>query len=64
MHLATRFLENFDSVGRWRDHYPVHKKQQDGNVVMRNGAKVDASGILPGGTRIRDITDLKPHLVE
>ncbi|MCP4888003.1 MAG: hypothetical protein GY904_15475 [Planctomycetaceae bacterium] len=51
-------------MGRWRDHYPVHGKQQDGNVVMRNGAKVDASGILPGGTRIRDITDLKPHLVE
>lgn len=56
-------LENFDPVGLWRDFNPVDERQQDGNVVTRPGAKVDASAILPDGTRRRDIADLKSHVV-
>lgn len=57
-------LENFDPVGRWRDHYPVYQKQEDGSVSTENGPKVDANGKLPDGTKIRDVTDLKRYLVE
>ncbi len=57
-------LENFDPVGRWRDHYPVYRKQKNGRVSSENGPEVDARGELPDGTKIRDITDLKRYLVE
>ena len=57
-------LENFDPVGRWRTHYPIYEKRRSGNVVTRNGPKVDANGTLPDGTQIRDVRDLKKHLVD
>lgn len=56
-------LENFDPVGRWRDFYPVYKKQND-KVVTRKGQPIDASSSLPDGTELKDVADLKRYLVE
>ena len=57
-------LENFDPVGRWRTHYPLYEKQTNGNIVTRNGPKVDATGTLPDGTQLRGVKDLKKYLVD
>ncbi len=69
-------LENFDPVGRWRDHYPVYTKPPDGADVLKeqfysnvgegviDGPPVDAVGILADGARLEDVTDLKRHLLE
>ncbi len=45
-------LENFDPVGRWREQWPG------------TGKEIDASGILPDGTKIRDVVDLKRWLIQ
>lgn len=56
-------LENFDPVGRWRKHYPdfrrepVTKQQPQGQVV-------DSSGVLPDGTQLTSVVDLKQWLVK
>ena len=55
-------LENFDPIGRWRDHYPVYQRV-DGKVVRKDGQPVDALGTLADGTELRDVTDLKRYLV-
>jgi len=69
-------LENFDPIGRWRDHYPIYTKPPDGQETLTeqfyssvgkgviNGPPVDAVGILADGTRMEDVTDLKRHLLE
>lgn len=51
-------LENFDPVGRWRTTYPNFRSDQAGTETQA----VDATGVLPDGTPIRDITDLKRWL--
>ena len=68
-------LENFDPVGRWRDHYPVYTKPPDGQAALTEefystvgegvlpGPSVDAVGVLTDGTRLEDVTDLKRYLV-
>jgi len=56
-------LENFDPVGRWREHYPVYEKKGD-KVVTKKGLPVEAATTLADGTPIKDITDLKRYLVE
>ena len=68
-------LENFDPVGRWREHYPVYTKPPDGAKALEQefysaigegvatGPPVDAVGILADGTRLRDVTDLKRYLL-
>lgn len=56
-------LENFDPVGRWRDFYPVYKKQND-KVVTRKGQPIDASSSLPDGTELKDVADLKRYVVK
>lgn len=56
-------LENFDPVGRWREFYPVYRKQADGKVVTKKGQPVDSAGELSDGTPLRDIVDLKRYLV-
>jgi hypothetical protein len=43
-------LENFDAIGEWRDSY-------------MSGARVDASGQLPGGTTFNGPSDLRRVLV-
>jgi hypothetical protein len=69
-------LENFDPVGRWRDHYPVYTKPEDGakrlkeefyankGPATRRGPAIDATGQLPDGTRLESVIDLKRYLVE
>ena len=42
-------MENFDAVGKWRDH--------------DDGGKIDASGSLPGGTPFDGIAGLKKELI-
>jgi hypothetical protein len=56
-------LENFDPVGRWREHYPVYQGKGD-SVVREDGLPVDAAGTLEDGTELSDVTDLKRYLVE
>lgn len=56
-------LENFDPVGRYRDHYPIYQKQAD-QVVTLKGQKVDSASVLPDGTQLNDIADLKRYLIE
>jgi hypothetical protein len=41
-------LENFDAVGSWR--------------TLDEGQPIDASGVLPDGTRIDGVTDLRKSL--
>ncbi len=69
-------LENFDPVGRWRDHYPVYTKALDGREELKEefystvgkgtakGPIVDAVGILADGTRIHGAVGLKHYVLE
>lgn len=69
-------LESFDPVGRWRDHYPRYIKPPDGQESLSeefyanvgkgvvDGPKVDSVGVLPDGTRLADVRDLKRYLIE
>jgi hypothetical protein len=43
-------LESFDPIGRWRETYP-------------SGQAVDSRAVLPDGSILKDVTDLKRHLV-
>ncbi len=54
-------LENFDPVGRWRDHYPKYVEKK-GKSNRLDGAKIDASGMLPDGQELNNIQDLKRWL--
>ena len=45
-------LENFDPVGRWRTHWPASKE------------RIDAMAVLPDGTKVDGVVDLKRWLVE
>ena len=55
-------LENFDPIGRWRDHYPVYQKSGN-SVVARKGLPVDALGTMPDGAAFKDVSDLKRYLL-
>ncbi|QDT62604.1 hypothetical protein SV7mr_51540 [Stieleria bergensis] len=55
-------LENFDPIGRWRETYPVYT-EQDGKSKRADGLPIDATGTLPSGEDLRDVTDLKKYLV-
>lgn len=57
-------LENYDPVGRWRDHYPKYLDQPTGRAKVENGAAVDTQGVLPNGVPLSDVTDLKRWLAE
>lgn len=58
-------LENFDPVGRWRSHYPIYEKSENKKkqVVRKDGLLVDATGVLPDGTPLKSISDLKSWLL-
>ena len=68
-------MENFDPVGRWRDHYPRFTKPPDGTeklteefysgvgVAYVDGPAVDAAGTMPDGTNLDDVTDLKRYVL-
>ena len=55
-------LENFDPIGRWRDHYPRYL-DRDGTLKRVNGPEIDPSGTLPSGESLADIRDLKRWLL-
>ncbi len=54
-------LENLDPIGRWREVYRASRGSGGGKA---DRLKVDASGELPGGTRISDVRELKRYLYE
>lgn len=66
-------LENFDPVGRWRDHYPRYA-EIDGQLTEEfystlgkgtlRGPKIDAGAMMPDGSIFSDVTDLKRYVVE
>lgn len=56
-------LENFDPVGRYRKHYPVYRKKSDGIVTLK-GHPIDTSSVLPDGTALNNIADLRHYLIE
>ena len=69
-------LENFDPVGRWRDHYPVYTMPVDGAEALKEefystvgegtsrGPAVDSVGVLADGTRIEGAIGLKRYVLE
>lgn len=69
-------LENFDPVGRWRDNYPIFVQPADGENALKEefykntgkgtkaGPVVDSVGVLPDGTKLNDVTDLKRYLMK
>lgn len=69
-------LENFDPVGRWREHYPVYTKPPDGAEELKKefystigegalaGPRIDAAAVMPDGTKLEDVTDLKRYVLE
>ncbi len=58
-------LENYDPIGRWRDHYPKYLEDEEGGKSKRiDGLAVDATGTLPSGAELTDVTDLKRILSE
>jgi len=56
-------LENFDAVGRWRTHYPVFSTNANGKTLVKDGKPVDAAAELPGGVVMKDVDDLRNHVV-
>lgn len=67
-------LENFDPVGRWRDHYPIYTEAKNDPLKeefyknigkgTKTGIPIHPEGSLPDGYRLNDVTDLKRYLVE
>ena len=69
-------LENFDPVGRWRDHYPVYAKPRDGAEALKKeyystvgkgalaGPMVYSVGMLADGTRIEGVAALKRYVLD
>jgi hypothetical protein len=67
-------MENFDPVGRWRDHYPIYTNPGDEPLdeeFYKNigkgtfeGPRVDAKGRMPDGAELRDVTALKRYVIE
>lgn len=69
-------LENFDPVGRWREHYPVYTKPPDGAEALKKefystigegtsaGPRIDAAAVMADGTELEDMTDLKRYVLE
>ncbi len=55
-------FESFDPIGRWRTHYP----DLSGSAKDRtkNGLVVESGGVLPDGTVLNDVRDLKAYLLE
>ena len=56
-------LENFDAVGRWRETYAVWSTNPKGKAISMAGPRIDATGMLPDGTQISDVVDLKKWIV-
>ena len=69
-------LENYDPVGRWRDHYPVYTRPPDGAEALEkefystvgdgalDGPEVYSVGVLGDGTRLDGAQALKRYVLE
>ena len=69
-------LENYDPVGRWRDHYPVYTRPLDGTEALSEeyystvgkgsalGPPVDAAATLADGTHLGNALDLKRYVLD
>jgi hypothetical protein len=55
-------LENYDAIGKWRDTYPVDVTEANGQLVRKPGAPVIAATVMPDGTPLADVTDLKRYV--
>ena len=51
-------LESFDPIGRWRTEYPRISKGKKSKPLV-----VETDGVMPDGTKLNDIRDLKAYLV-
>lgn len=54
-------LESFDPIGRWRESYPIPGGKN--KKTRRDPLPVETDGVLPDGTELRDVRDLKAYLV-
>lgn len=54
-------FESFDPIGRWRTHYPNLSGQAKARA--EEGLPVETDGVIPDGTELKDIRDLKSYLV-
>ncbi len=57
-------LENFDPVGRWREHYPVLADDASGKPVHEQGLAINTQGIYKDGTEFQNVQDLKQYVVD
>lgn len=69
-------MENFDPIGRWREHYPIYDEPEDGAAELKTefysnqgkgarvGPAIDASATMPDGTHLNDVAALKRYLIE
>ena len=66
-------MEQFDPVGRWREFYPIYTEGASEKLNeefyssqgegTRLGRRIDTSAIMPDGTALNDVTDLKVYLL-
>jgi len=54
-------LESFDPIGRWRTEYP--KRSGNSKDKKSKLLAVETDGVMPDGTKLNDIRDLKAYLV-
>jgi len=67
-------MESFDPVGRWRDYYPIYTEESSAPLKeefyssqgdgTRLGLKIDTAAVMPDGTELENVTDLKAYLLE
>lgn len=55
-------LENFNAIGLWQDRSAVRLGQQAKGRQKIGSVPVDASSVLPDGTRLDGLDDLKHYL--
>ncbi len=67
-------MENFDPVGRWREYYPIYTEESSAPLKeefysnqgdgTRLGLEIDTAAVMPDGTELESVTDLKAYLLE
>ena len=66
-------MEHYDPVGRWREYYPVYTELASAPLKeefyasqgegTQKGRHIDTRAVMPDGTVLKDVTDLKAYLV-
>jgi hypothetical protein len=57
-------LEHFNAVGLWQNESPVRRNSKVKGKKTTKGVPVDASSVLPDGTKIDGLDELKNYLRE